>query len=374
MAKRRKHAARTRSAPGKAWYAVLGSLLAWGYLVYALKLHGALALVLVAVGWVIAGLAWLWALSSDAKRQLELAEADGQAGVAPRPSTRRVEASSETPVEREVVTIVIGEESVRAARIEWTATGRLTDGRGLRLMDTATSAWIEWVRGIEHYRDRSSLAFSAERQVRLVPEPDNPYDPNAVAVMSADGRLKAGHLPGETAAWVVDMMQRTGASFSGIVLWESRVAGTTRTRRQLKILMSTARIHIEPRVGPEGRATGSAAYFERMETWGQAGTRWVSQALFTRCVERALPSHQVVHEASPAWLGGQRLDVFVETMGVAFEYQGQQHYEPVSVFGGDEALAIQQRRDAQKREACRHQEVYIVCRCDRVQHHLNRLP
>ena len=47
-------------------------------------------------------------------------------------------------------------------------------------------------------------------------------------------------------------------------------------------------------------------------------------------------------------------------MGVAFEYQGQQHYEPVSVFGGDEALAIQQRRDAQKREACRQAGIVLI--------------
>lgn len=34
---------------------------------------------------------------------------------------------------------------------------------------------------------------------------------------------------------------------------------------------------------------------------------------------------------------------------LAIEYQGQQHFDPVDLFGGDEALAKTQARDSRKR-------------------------
>ncbi len=164
-------------------------------------------------------------------------------------------------VEREFVSVHIGEQTIRAARLDWAASGGgATEGRGLRLMDPETSIWIyddlpdelaalgvrvAAVAGISHYPDRSAPAFDAEQPLRLVPEPDNRYDPNAIAVRSADGGLQAGHLPREMAAWATHQMRRTGAGFSGIVLWEFRVAATT-DRAGLRILISPVPIRVEP--------------------------------------------------------------------------------------------------------------------------------
>lgn len=163
-------------------------------------------------------------------------------------------------VEREFVGVRIGERTFGAARLQWTAPGGgTTESRGLRLMDPATSAWIydelpdeltalgvriAAVAGISHYPDRLASAFAAEQPVRLVPQPDNPYDRNAIAVRSADGRLQAGHLPKETAAWATDWTNRTGASFAGIVLWEFRSAGTA-DRLGLRILLAPVAISVE---------------------------------------------------------------------------------------------------------------------------------
>jgi hypothetical protein len=38
--------------------------------------------------------------------------------------------------------------------------------------------------------------------VRLVAEPDNPHDPDAVAICDASGRIKAGYVPRTVAAGV----------------------------------------------------------------------------------------------------------------------------------------------------------------------------
>lgn len=42
------------------------------------------------------------------------------------------------------------------------------------------------------------------------------------------------------------------------------------------------------------------------------------------------------------------------------EYDGQQHYEPVDIFGGEERLKIQQERDRKKDEWCREHNIPLL--------------
>ena len=52
-----------------------------------------------------------------------------------------------------------------------------------------------------------------------------------------------------------------------------------------------------------------------------------------------------------------QLDVFVPRYSLAFEYQGQQHYDEVRLLGPRE---IYQQRDEEKRKACREKEITLV--------------
>ena len=45
------------------------------------------------------------------------------------------------------------------------------------------------------------------------------------------------------------------------------------------------------------------------------------------------------------------LDVFVESLKLAFEYQGEQHYRPIYSLGGD--YLAQKQRDNEKIEGCK---------------------
>ena len=54
------------------------------------------------------------------------------------------------------------------------------------------------------------------------------------------------------------------------------------------------------------------------------------------------------YECSPEWLGRQRYDMYDPVKKVAVEYNGKQHYEPVDLFGGEEALAKNIKRDEEK--------------------------
>ncbi len=64
---------------------------------------------------------------------------------------------------------------------------------------------------------------------------------------------------------------------------------------------------------------------------------------------------------------GLELDGFCEEIGVAFEYNGRQHYENVPFFHNNrpENLIAQQRRDSMKEELCfKHWIVLITIRYD----------
>jgi hypothetical protein len=60
-------------------------------------------------------------------------------------------------------------------------------------------------------------------------------------------------------------------------------------------------------------------------------------------------------KSSLAFLEGLEFDIYIPSMRLAIEYQGVQHFKPISRFGGEEAFIALQRRDARKRSlAARH--------------------
>ena len=61
-------------------------------------------------------------------------------------------------------------------------------------------------------------AFSPGRRLALVREPDNPHDPNAVAIYDADRRVQAGYVPADVARGLAGDEQ-------AVSLWEYREGG-----------------------------------------------------------------------------------------------------------------------------------------------------
>lgn len=60
------------------------------------------------------------------------------------------------------------------------------------------------------------------------------------------------------------------------------------------------------------------------------------------------------------WLGQQHLDIFVPSLQLAIEYQGQQHYEPIDFFGGEAGFEERRRLDELKRKSCRANNVTLI--------------
>ena len=75
---------------------------------------------------------------------------------------------------------------------------RNADGEALSWRTLPKSHGLESINVVgEQYRldALQDAAFSPGRPLRLVREPDNPYDANAVAVYDAEGSLHVGYLP-----------------------------------------------------------------------------------------------------------------------------------------------------------------------------------
>ena len=89
-------------------------------------------------------------------------------------------------------------------------------------------------------------------------------------------------------------------------------------------------------------------------------SRWTREEELYELISWLFPARAIRREASPAWLGQRRLDMYLPELSLAIEHQGQQHYFPVDAFGGEEALAKNHKRDERKRALCRENGVTIV--------------
>lgn len=76
-------------------------------------------------------------------------------------------------------------------------------------------------------------------------------------------------------------------------------------------------------------------------------SRWVSEFALLDLFRDFWPN--TLHQWSPQFLGRQSVDIYVPEINLAVEYQGLQHYEPVSLFGGEDSFKNAKIRDERKR-------------------------
>jgi hypothetical protein len=98
--------------------------------------------------------------------------------------------------------------------------------------------------------------------------------------------------------------------------------------------------------------------FRRDRSIPEIGRGWVSEVALLDLVRIYWPS--AVHQWRAGFLGLQSVDIFVPEERLAIEYQGQQHYEAVDLFGGEEGLIATQARDKRKRELLRLHDVRLL--------------
>jgi hypothetical protein len=77
-------------------------------------------------------------------------------------------------------------------------------------------------------------------------------------------------------------------------------------------------------------------------------------------VKSMFPAQPIFRNIRPAWLNGLELDMYLPEISLAFEYQGQQHFTPISHWGGEEALEKTKLRDHKKIKLCQQHQVKLV--------------
>lgn len=79
-------------------------------------------------------------------------------------------------------------------------------------------------------------------------------------------------------------------------------------------------------------------------------------------LKQNFPNENWVWEYRSEWLGLQSIDIVNERIKLAIEYNGEQHYMPVKIFGGEEEFEKTKNRDIIKEEKIRNNgyNLYII--------------
>ena len=96
----------------------------------------------------------------------------------------------------------------------------------------------------------------------------------------------------------------------------------------------------------------------RLTADGVIRPKWKHELSLFHAVRGQYPD--TLYQYRPDWIGLQSLDLYIPSLRTAIEYQGIQHFLPVSFFGGEEALASRQALDKQKDLLCRENGVRLI--------------
>ena len=92
----------------------------------------------------------------------------------------------------------------------------------------------------------------------------------------------------------------------------------------------------------------------------EIGCQWKSETEIYAFVKELFANHEVYRHHSFSWLAPMHLDVYVPELNLAIEYQGQQHYMPIDIFGGQEGFEKTKVRDTIKKKLCQKNRVYLL--------------
>jgi len=90
------------------------------------------------------------------------------------------------------------------------------------------------------------------------------------------------------------------------------------------------------------------------------GEAWVAETELCHKLKKFFSDEPVLYHSRPEWLERQHLDILLPKRGVAIEYQGLQDDQGIEFFGGDAALRLNRRRDAEKKSLCEAHGLRLV--------------
>ena len=182
---------------------------------------------------------------------------------------------------------------------------------------------------------------------------------NAHAAMLADARERSPScVPGSWPHRVMSLLKSVAYSDGLCHFCIARMHGEGAAADWYGAQIQT---HYGPYVDMLVRSTDMDVRTAKAETMRRLSiSRWKREDELYRLILGLFPTMTIRREASPPWLGRQRLDIYIPELKLAIEHQGQQHYRPVGAFGGEQAFARLQERDKRKRALCQEHGVTVV--------------
>lgn len=88
--------------------------------------------------------------------------------------------------------------------------------------------------------------------------------------------------------------------------------------------------------------------------------KWVHEKLLYNIVKSLFSNHNTIYHYRSPWLENLELDIYIEDLKVAIEYQGIQHYQPIKHWGGVDGLNQRQQNDTKKKKLCTENGVTLI--------------
>ncbi|WP_141098861.1 hypothetical protein [Rhizobium esperanzae] len=98
--------------------------------------------------------------------------------------------------------------------------------------------------------------------------------------------------------------------------------------------------------------------FRRARSIAEIGRGWASETSLVDLVRSVFPD--AIHQWRPSFLGSQSVDIYVPSLKLAIEYQGEQHYRPISLFGGEQGFKATVARDERKRALLQANKIRLL--------------
>ena len=83
------------------------------------------------------------------------------------------------------------------------------------------------------------------------------------------------------------------------------------------------------------------------------GEKWISETILFKVVNTMFFPMEVIHHYRGGELQGLEIDIWIPEIRLGIEYQGEQHYQAIDHWGGEEGLKKRQENDRKKKILCK---------------------
>lgn len=98
--------------------------------------------------------------------------------------------------------------------------------------------------------------------------------------------------------------------------------------------------------------------YDKLVNAGIMQVKWKSEYELYKTVKRKYPD--AIYQYRAKWLGIQSLDIYIPSLCIGIEYQGEQHYKAINLFGGEDGFERRKILDKKKRILCEENNVRLI--------------